>query len=36
MQVVAPFLHDHNAIRLAGLIAELTGGYQPPDGFAAI
>ncbi|MBV9012823.1 MAG: amidase [Pseudonocardiales bacterium] len=36
MQVVAPFLHDHNAIRLAGLIAELTGGYQSPDGFAAI
>jgi amidase len=35
MQVVAPFLHDHSAIRLAGLIAELTGGYQSPDGFAA-
>jgi amidase len=30
LQVVAPFLHDRSAIHVAGLIAELTGGYQPP------
>ncbi|MBV9164453.1 MAG: amidase [Pseudonocardiales bacterium] len=33
MQVVAPFLRDRSAIQIAGLIAELTGGYQSPEGF---
>ena len=31
VQVVTPFLHDRTAIRLAGLIAEASGGgYEPP------
>ena len=31
VQVVAPYLRDHDAIRLAGLIAEAAGGgYVPP------
>ncbi|MBV9141578.1 MAG: amidase [Pseudonocardiales bacterium] len=34
LQVVAPFLHDRSAIHVAGLIAELTGGYRPPQRWA--
>ncbi|MEY2458911.1 MAG: amidase [Acidimicrobiaceae bacterium] len=31
VQVVTPYLHDRTAIRLAGLIAEASGGgYEPP------
>ena len=30
MQVVAPYLHDHTAIAVAGLITEVVGGYAPP------
>ena len=31
VQVVTPYLRDHDAVRLAGLIAEVTGGgYVPP------
>ena len=31
VQVVTPFLHDRSAVRLAGLIAEASGGgYEPP------
>jgi amidase len=30
MQVIAPYLHDHTAIAVAGLITELVGGYTPP------
>jgi amidase len=33
VQVVTPFLHDHDAIRVAGLIADVVGGFQPPPGF---
>jgi amidase len=34
IQVVAPYLHDREAIRAAGLIAEAVGGgYQRPPGF---
>jgi amidase len=33
VQVVAPYLHDRRAVRVAELIAEITGGYQPPPGF---
>jgi amidase len=30
IQVVTPYLHDRSAIRLAGLIAEASGGgYEP-------
>jgi amidase len=36
VQVVAPFLRDREAVRLAGLLAEACGGgYQVPPGFAA-
>ena len=31
VQVVTPYLHDRSAVRLAGLIAEISGGgYEPP------
>ncbi len=30
IQVVAPYLEDRTALQLAGLIEQLTGGYQPP------
>ncbi|MDQ1424211.1 MAG: amidase [Acidimicrobiaceae bacterium] len=31
VQVVTPFLHDRSAVRLAGLIADASGGgYEPP------
>lgn len=30
VQVVAPFLHDHRAIEVAGLLASLTRGYVVP------
>ncbi len=30
MQVVAPYLHDHTAIAVAGMITKLVGGYTPP------
>jgi amidase len=33
MQVVAPYLRDRDAIRIAALIAEIAGGYEPPPGF---
>ena len=35
LQVVGPFLHDRRAIRVAKLIADAVGGYQPPPGFAS-
>jgi amidase len=34
IQVVAPFLRDREAVRAAGLLAELAGGYQVPPGFS--
>jgi amidase len=33
VQVVAPFLHDLRAVRVAQLIGEVTGGYEVPPGF---
>ena len=34
VQVVAPYLRDREAVRLAGLLAEVSGGgYEPPPGF---
>ena len=34
VQVVAPYLRDREAVQLAGLLAEVSGGgYQPPPGF---
>ena len=33
VQVVTPYLHDRDAVRVAGLIAEVTGGYVTPPGF---
>jgi amidase len=33
VQVVAPFLHDRTAVQVAGLLAEVAGGYEPPPGF---
>jgi amidase len=33
MQVVAPYLRDRDAVRAAGLIAEVVGGYEVPPGF---
>jgi amidase len=35
VQVVAPYLHDRTAVRVAGLIADAVegAGYQPPPGF---
>ena len=32
VQVVAPFLHDRDAITIAGLIADVAGGYDVPPG----
>jgi amidase len=33
MQVIAPYLHDRRAIRVAGLVSEVVGGYEVPPGF---
>jgi amidase len=33
VQAVAPYLFDRRAVHVAGLIAELTGGYSEPPGF---
>jgi amidase len=33
MQIVAPYLQDRRAIRVAELVAEIVGGYEPPPGF---
>jgi amidase len=33
LQVVAPYLRDRDAVRVAGLIAAVSGGYTPPPGF---
>jgi hypothetical protein len=32
IQVVAPYLRDRDAVRLAGLLAGVAGGYEPPPG----
>ena len=33
MQIVAPYLHDRRAIRVAELAAEVLGAYEVPPGF---
>jgi amidase len=33
MQIVAPYLHDRRAIRVAELMADVVGGYEVPSGF---
>ena len=33
VQVVTPYLHDRDAIALAGQLADLAGGYETPPGF---
>jgi amidase len=33
MQVIAPYLHDRHAIRVAELASEVLGGYDVPPGF---
>jgi amidase len=33
MQIVAPYLHDRRAIRVAGLVSQTFGGYEVPPGF---
>jgi len=33
MQIVAPFLEDRRAIRVAELASEIVGGYEVPPGF---
>ena len=32
IQVVTPYLRDRDAVRLAGLLAGVAGGYEPPPG----
>jgi amidase len=33
VQIVTPYLHDRDAIALAGQLAALAGGYETPPGF---
>ncbi|HEY7136270.1 MAG TPA: amidase family protein [Acidimicrobiia bacterium] len=33
MQIIAPYLHDRRAIRVAELLADVVGGYEVPPGF---
>ena len=33
MQIVAPYLHDRRAIRVAELVSRHLGGYEAPPGF---
>ncbi len=33
MQIVAPYLHDRRAVKVAELLAEIVGGYEVPPGF---
>lgn len=33
IQVIAPYLRDRDAVRVAGLIAEVSGGYARPPGY---
>jgi amidase len=34
LQIMGPFLEDGTTISLAGLIADVLGGFQPPPGYA--
>ena len=33
MQIIAPYLQEHHAIRVAELLSEIVGGYEVPPGF---
>ena len=33
MQIIAPYLQEHRAIRVAELLSEIVGGYEVPPGF---
>jgi amidase len=33
MQIVAPYLQDRRAIRVAELVSEIVGGHEVPPGF---
>jgi amidase len=33
MQIIAPYLRDRRAVRVAELVEELIGGYEVPPGF---
>jgi len=33
VQIVAPYLQDRRAVRLAELVSEVVGGYEVPPGF---
>ena len=33
IQIVAPYLRDRRAVRVARLVSEVLGGYTPPPGF---
>jgi amidase len=34
MQIVSPYLHDRRSVRVAQLVRDVLGGYEPPPGFA--
>jgi amidase len=34
MQIVSPYLHDRRSVRVAQLVRDVIGGYEPPPGFA--
>jgi amidase len=34
LQAIGPYLEDHTPIALAGLVADLIGGFEPPPGYA--
>jgi amidase len=34
MQIVSPYLHDRRSVRVAQLVRDVVGGYEPPPGFA--
>jgi amidase len=34
MQIVSPYLHDRRSVRVAQLVRDVDGGYEPPPGFA--
>jgi hypothetical protein len=33
VQIVAAYLHDRTAVRVAGLLGEVAGGYEVPAGY---
>ncbi|MEZ4550347.1 MAG: hypothetical protein R2874_07690 [Desulfobacterales bacterium] len=33
VQIVGPYLEDRTPIHFAGLLADITGGFQPPPGY---